>query len=268
MLARLLALLLTLAPLPAGAAERIVVFAAASLATAMDAAAAGWRAAGGAELVLSYAGTPALARQIEAGAPADIFVSASADWMDVLAARGLVRGATRRDLFGNRLVLVAPAEAAGAAGGPVGEIGPGFDLSGRLGGGRLAMALVAAVPAGIYGREALVSLGLWEGVEGRLAEADNVRAALALVAAGEAPLGIVYATDARAEPRVTVIGRFPAASHAPIRYPAALLAASAHPGAAEFLDYLSGPAAQAVFAAAGFEPAGFGPTGSEQAGGP
>ncbi len=245
-----LAFVLSLAAAPAAAADRITVFAAASLKTALDRIAADWE---GAEVVLSYAGSSALARQIEAGAPADIFISASPDWMDALAGQGLIRPETRVDLLGNSLVLVR--HGAGAA--PV-EIGADFDLLAALGDGRLAMALVDAVPAGIYGREALTALGFWDSVAARVAQADNVRAALALVALGEAPLGIVYATDARAEPRVSVAAVFPADAHAPIVYPAALTA-EADPDSAGFLAYLQSEAARAVFAAEGFATPGAAP---------
>ncbi len=234
-------------------ADRVTVFAAASLGTALDEIAAGWEKATGHEVVASYAGTPQLARQIEAGAPADLFLSASVAWMDALAAQGLIVAESRRDLLGNTLVLVAHGE--GAA--PV-AIGPGLDLAGLLGGGRLAMALVDSVPAGQYGREALESLGLWTAVEPSVAQADDVRAALALVARGEAPYGIVYGSDAVADDRagddVTVVGTFPEGSHAPIRYPAALVAGRDSPAAAAFLDHLSSPEARAVWERLGFAP--------------
>lgn len=231
----------------AASAERLTVFAAASLKGALDAAAAAWEGQGGAEVAISYAGSSALARQIEAGAPADVFVSASADWMDHVAALGLIRPETRTDILSNTLVLIRS-----GAGAPPVAIGPGFDLAGALGGGRLAMALVDAVPAGIYGREALTALGLWEGAAGSVAQTADVRGALALVASGEAPLGIVYATDAAAEPAVSVVGTFPEDSHAPIVYPAAVLSEGAHPGAEAFLAFLRTDTAQAAFEAAGF----------------
>jgi molybdate transport system substrate-binding protein len=232
---------------PARAAEEVVVFAAASLKTALDEVAAGFEATTGHAVTISYAGSNALARQILAGAPADLFLSAAPDWMDAVEQAGLVVPGTRADLLGNRLVLVAHGRAAA----PV-TIGPGLDLAGLLGGGRLAMATVDAVPAGRYGKAALATLGLWEGVAAQVVQAENVRAALALVALGEAPLGIVYATDAAAEPRVTVIATFPAGSHPPIVLPAALLTGAADPADRAFLAALSGPAAAAVFAAQGF----------------
>lgn len=246
MLLRVLALAMLLAA-PARAAE-ITVFAAASLRTALDAAAAEWRAATGDEVALSYAATPALARQIEAGAPADIFIAASADWMDELERQGLIVPGARRDFFGSRIVLVAHGGGSAAE-----DIGPDFDLAGRLGDGRLAMAMVDSVPAGIYGRQALESLGLWDAVAPRVAQAENVRAALALVATGEAPYGIVYATDAVAEPRVSVAGTFPDGSHDPIVYPGAIIEGSPAPDAARsFLDWLASSQARAIFAAQGF----------------
>ena len=227
-------------------AERLTVFAAASLTDAMAAVEAGFEAATGHEVAVSLAGSSALARQIEAGAPADVFISANPGWMDELEAAGRLAPGTRVDLLRNALVLIA--HGPGAA--PV-EIGPGLDLAARLGEGRLAMALVEAVPAGIYGKAALERLGLWEDVAPRVAQADNVRAALALVATGAAPYGIVYATDARAEDDVTAIGTFPAETHPPILYPAAAIAGAEGPAAA-FLDYLAGPEARAAFEAEGF----------------
>lgn len=237
---------------PAASAE-ITVFAAASVAPALEEAAAPWARETGHAVTVAPAASSALARQIAQGAPADLFVSASSEWIDWLAARGLVAENTRRPLMGNRLVLVGH----GADGPTPVTLAPGDDIAARLGAeGRLAMALVAAVPAGIYGREALGWLGQWETLAPRVAQADNVRAALALVALGEAPLGIVYATDAAAEPRVHVVGTFPPESHAPIVYAGAAVAGSAAPeAAAELLDWLGGEAAADVFAAHGFSPA-------------
>lgn len=232
-----------LLPLAASAGQ-ITVFAAASLKTALEEVATGWQAETGHRAVLSFAGSSALARQIEAGAPADLFLSANRDWMDRLEELGLLRPGSRGDLLGNQLVLVGPA---GTASQPLDST-----LVGALNGGRLAMALVDAVPAGIYGKAALIHLGLWDLLEPHVAQADNVRAALALVAMGEAPLGIVYATDATAEPRVGVAAEFPADSHPPITYPVAILAESRAAEAQGFLDYLNGPVAKAVFLRHGF----------------
>ncbi|MEY4982587.1 MAG: hypothetical protein RIR62_853 [Pseudomonadota bacterium] len=232
------------------AAEEITVFAAASLKNALDAIAADWGAATGHSAVIAYDGSAKLARQIQQGAPADVFISAAVDWMDVLQDEGLIRPETRRDLLGNRLVLVAH----GAA--PAVEIAAGMDLKGMLRGGKLAMGQVDSVPAGQYGKAALERLGLWDAVAADVAQVDNVRAALALVAQGEAPLGIVYASDAVADDEggdaVSVIGTFPADSHPPIRYPAAVIAASDKAAAQDFLDFLSTDAAKAVFVAQGF----------------
>ncbi|TNC70973.1 molybdate ABC transporter substrate-binding protein [Rubellimicrobium roseum] len=231
-------------------ADQVTVFAAASLRTALDGIAADWGAANGHEVVLSYAGTPQLAHQIEAGAPADLFLSASTDWMDDLQSKELIVADSRRDLLGNTLVLVAHGEAE-----PV-EIGPGLDLPGLLGDGRLAMALVDSVPAGVYGKEALTTLGLWNAVAPQVAQSENVRAALALVASGEAPLGVVYGSDAVASQaageEVSVLGTFPADSHSPIAYPAALVAGRETPAAEAFLGHLASPEARAVFEAQGF----------------
>lgn len=227
-------------------AETITVFAAASLTTALTRVANAFEADSGHEVVLSFAGSSVLARQIQLGAPADIFLSANSDWMDLLQAGDLIDRDSRRDLLGNTLVLIAHGDAD-----PV-EISPDLDLPAMLGSGRLAMALVEAVPAGIYGRAALQSLGLWDAVAPQVAQTDNVRAALALVALGEAPLGIVYATDARAEPDVTVIASFPPDSHPPISYPVARLYGPAGDGADALMAFLQGAEARALFEAEGF----------------
>ena len=191
------------APLIA-AAGRITVFAAASMKTALDAVAADWEADSGNTAVISYAGSSILAKQIQQGAPADLFISASSDWMDALDRDSLLRPGTRRDLLSNHLVLIA-----NGAGALVVTIAPGMDLAGLLGDGKLAMALVDSVPAGVYGKASLVSLGLWDNVRAKVAQVDNVRAALRLVASGETPFGIVYATDAHADPAVSIVGTFP-----------------------------------------------------------
>ncbi|MCB1477448.1 MAG: molybdate ABC transporter substrate-binding protein [Rhodobiaceae bacterium] len=228
-------------------ADEIVVFAAASLKEAMDEISAGFAKETGHSAIISLAGSSALARQIQQGAPADIFISANAAWMDVLEKDGLIDPASRFDLLNNSLVLVAHGRDAD----PV-DIAPGMDLAGILGDGRLAMALVDAVPAGIYGKAALQSLGIWEQVAPKVAQADNVRAALALVSAGEAPMGIVYMTDAIADENVSVAGTFPAGTHPPIVYPAAAVAESDNPLTARFLEYLKGAAARAAFQSRGF----------------
>lgn len=230
----------------AALADTVTVFAAASLTDALAALEPAFEATTGHDLVLSLAGSSALARQIQQGAPADVFLSAHPDWMDVLEADGLIDPGTRRDLLGNSLVLVAHGAAEPQ------EISAELDLPEMLGQGWLAMALVEAVPAGIYGRAALSSLGLWEAVAPQVAQTDNVRAALALVALGEAPLGIVYGSDAVAEPRVSVIGTFPANSHPPITYPVARLSSSRGEAPVAFLAFLTGPEARAAFEAQGF----------------
>jgi molybdate transport system substrate-binding protein len=232
---------------PASAQENVTVFAAASLKNALDEINAAWKADTGKQATISYAGSPALARQIEQGAPADIFISADLDWMAYLSERNLTRKATEMRLLGNRIVLVAPAGDAAAV-----DIAPGFDLATVLGDGRLAMANVDAVPAGKYGKEALERLGAWAGVEGKVAQAENVRAALALVATGEAPLGIVYRTDAAAEPKVKIVGTFPEYSHTPIVYPAAELADAKSADTSAFLAFLQTDHARSLFEKQGF----------------
>jgi molybdate transport system substrate-binding protein len=233
----------------AAAHATLTVLAAASLKEALDEAAAAWRAGGGEPTAISYAASSALARQVEHGAPADVFISADRDWMDYLEQRALLRPGTRVDWLRNTLVLVAPAAAAAAAPLP---LAPGFPLAARLGGGRLAVGDPDHVPAGKYAKAALQWLGAWAQVEARLARADNVRGALNFVARGEAALGIVYRTDAAAEPRVRIVGTFPAAAHAPIVYPAAVLAAAARPEAARFLAFLRSPRALAILERHGF----------------
>ena len=228
------------------------VFAAASLKEALDDAAQAWSKRSGARPVISYASSAALARQIEQGAPADVFVSADEDWMDWAEARRLLRPGTREKLLSNRLVLVAPAAAPPAAL----RLAPGVPLAAALGtDGRLALGDVASVPAGRYARAALEALGAWPSLAGRLAQTENVRAALTLVARGEAPLGVVYATDARAEPRVRVVDAFPETTHPPVVYPVAVLAAARSAKAQPFVDFLRSPEGRAIFAARGFAPA-------------
>jgi molybdate transport system substrate-binding protein len=245
---RLAVLLLSLlAPAVHAEGKGLTVFAAASLANVLQKAGDAYTAQAQVPVTFSFAASSALARQVEAGAPADAFVSADQDWMDYLQSRALVVADTRVNVAGNELVLVAPAASAVAL-----KIAPGFALAAALGGsGRLAVADPASVPAGKYAQAALVSLGAWAGVEGRLAAAENVRAALNFVARGEAPLGIVYATDAKAEPRVRVVDTFPAATHPPITYPAAAMP-SGGPGAAAFIRFLASPAGQAIFRQDGF----------------
>ncbi len=237
--------------LPAGPAvaqgRPTLVFAAASLKNALDDVAAQYGKATGKAVSISYGASSALAKQIVAGAPAEIFISADLDWMDYLDQRHLVKPDTRRNLLGNELVLVAPADRAA----PV-TIAPGFPLARLLAGGKLAMADTSAVPAGKYGKAALEKLGVWDSVSGSIAQAENVRAALALVARHEAPFGIVYKTDAAAEPGVKIAGVFPADTHPPIIYPAALTAESKSADAAAFLAYTESAAATPLFEKQGF----------------
>ncbi|MFZ5961806.1 molybdate ABC transporter substrate-binding protein [Thalassococcus sp. BH17M4-6] len=250
MIARLMALIVVLALAGTAQAERLTVFAAASLGDALREAADLWQDETGDVVTLVPAGSSALARQIAAGAPADLYISAHPGWMDWLQERELIRADTRRDLIGNSLVLVGHG---GARIAPR-AITAKTDIAALLPHeARLAMALVDAVPAGLYGKAALVWLGQWESLAPHVAQADNVRAALALVALGETPLGIVYATDAAAEPRVHVLGTFPPQSHPPIRYPAAVTAETPVPdAAAAFLDWLAGPEAGRIWADHGF----------------
>lgn len=229
--------------------DGVLVFAAASLKNALDDAIKTYTKETGTKVTASYAASSALAKQIEQGAPAQLFISADLDWMDYLQERSLIVTDSRKNLLGNSLVLVAAKDS------QVGEvaIGQGFDLAKLLGGGRLAVGEVKAVPAGRYAKAALESLGTWSSVEGKLAQAENVRAALALVARGEAPLGIVYKTDAASDPTVKIVGTFPADSHPPIIYPAAVTKVGDGSGAAAFLKFLGGPAAKGAFEKQGFE---------------
>jgi molybdate transport system substrate-binding protein len=238
------------APFAAATAQAadVTIFAAASLKNALDDAAAAYKEKTGKPLTISYAGSSQLAKQIESGAPADIFFSADLDWMDYLAERNLIAPASRVTLLGNTLVLVAPKDATVAL-----EIGKDFPLAAALGDdGKLAMASIDSVPAGKYGKAALTALGVWDAVEPHVAQADNVRAALTFVAKGEAPFGIVYGTDAHAEPDVKVVGTFPEDSHPPIVYPVARIAASDNPDAKAFLDWLVTPEARPNFEGQGF----------------
>ncbi|MGZ3275235.1 MAG: molybdate ABC transporter substrate-binding protein [Caulobacteraceae bacterium] len=242
-----LALLLTVGlGLPALAQGPITIFAAASLKNALDQASAQYaRESGAPPAKISYAASSALARQIEQGAPADLFISADSDWMDYLATKGLIRPATRVDLFTNHLALIAPKNSSAKL-----DIRRGFPLARALGEGRLAMA-GPEVPAGKYGEASLTALGVWDQVKDRTARGENVRAALQFVARGEAPFGIVYDTDALNEPAVKIVGLFPDASHPKIVYPGVAL--TANPQAAAFLAWLHGPKG-----AAAFKPFGFG----------
>ncbi|HXF79990.1 MAG TPA: molybdate ABC transporter substrate-binding protein [Usitatibacter sp.] len=243
---RKLAALLLLAAAPFARAETITVFAAASLRESLDAAAKPFEAATGNKVVVSYAASNALARQIEAGAPATLFVSADLDWVDYVDKRGLTVPGTRVNLLGNDLVLVAPAASTASV-----KIAPGFDIARALGDGRLALANPDAVPAGKYAKAALASLGAWASVERRVAPAENVRAALALVSRNEAPLGIVYRTDAMADKGVRIVDAFPAGSFPAIVYPMVELKGST-PATHALAAYLASPATRPVWEHYGF----------------
>jgi len=225
----------------------VVIFAAASMKNALDEIAAEWQRQTGKKVAISYAASNTLIKQIEQGAPADIFISADLDWMDYGQQKGLIKPDTRWNLLGNRLVLIAPKDSKVSV-----ALAPGLDLARLLEGGRLAVANVDAVPAGKYGKAALEKLGAWNGVKDRIAQGESVRAALIFVARGEAPLGIVYQTDAAAEPRVKIVGTFPEDTHPPIVYPISLTKESTSADAAAFLNYLRSPAARPAFERQGF----------------
>lgn len=225
----------------------LTVFAAASLKEALDDAAAAYRKQTGVPVRVSYAASSALARQIEQGAPADVFFSADLEWMDYLQQRNRLDVATRRSLLGNRLVLIAPRASKAQV-----DLRRPATLLAALGDGRLAVGQTRTVPAGKYAKASLESLSLWNGVRPRLAESESVRAALMLVARGETPLGIVYASDAKAEPGVRVVATFPEDSHPPIVYPVAALRGARAAQAARFVQWLASPAADALFTKRGF----------------
>jgi molybdate transport system substrate-binding protein len=233
---------------PAAAQQKsITVFAAASMKNALDDANAAFTKASGVKVVASYDASSALIRQIEAGAPADAFVSADLKWMDYGVLKKVIDNDSRVNLLGNTLVLIAPTDS------KIGNvtIAPGFDLAGLAGDGRIATGDVKAVPVGIYAKEALEKLGVWAAVEPKMAMTSNVRAALVLVARGEAPLGIVYSTDAKVEPGVKIVGTFPEDSHPPIVYPVAATT-NAKPDTAAYLAFLRSPAARSIFERYGF----------------
>jgi molybdate transport system substrate-binding protein len=245
-----LALTLTQVGLASGASaqsKELVVFAAASLKTALDTINQRFEHDTGRKVTASYAASSALAKQISAGAPADIFISADLDWMDYLASHNLIQARTRFNLLTNKLVLIAPADSKLSI-----EIAPNFPLAKALGDGRLAMADPSAVPAGKYGKASLEALGVWGSVAAKVAPAENVRAALLYVARRETPLGIVYQTDAAAEPGVKIVGTFPDNTHPPIIYPVAITANASDPDAASYLAYLKSPPAKSAFQDQGF----------------
>jgi molybdate transport system substrate-binding protein len=231
----------------AAQAKDVVVFAAASLKNAVDDIAGQWQRTTGKKAVISYAASNTLIKQIEQGAPADIFISADLDWMDYGQQKNLIKPDSRFNLLRNRLVLIAPKDSSVSA-----NLQPGFDLATLLKGGRLAMGNVDAVPAGKYGKAALEKLGVWDKVKDKIAQAESVRQALLFVSRGEAPLGIVYQTDAAADPSVKIVGTFPENTHPPIIYPTALTKESANADAQTFLNYLRSPAARTAFERQGF----------------
>lgn len=233
----------------ANAGKSIIVFAAASLTDALGEIDKGYTAKTGVEVKASFAASSALARQIESGAKAEVFFSADEEWMDYLAQRNLLQPKTRHDVVGNRLVMIAPADSTARI-----DIKPGFSIANVLGdNGRLATGDPDSVPVGKYAQAALTKLGTWDAIAPRLVRAENVRAALAYVARGEAKLGIVYSTDAQAEKRVKVVGTFPENSHPPIRYPIAATTAATADGT-KYVDFVRSKASQEIFKKYGFSP--------------
>jgi len=236
------------APHLAAAQDALTVFAAASLKNALDDANAAFTKATGVKVTASYAASSALAKQIEQGAPADVFISADLKWMDYVADKKSIKADTRFNLLGNKLVLIAPANSKiGAV-----KIGQGFDIAKLAGDGRIAVADTKAVPAGLYAKAALEKLGAWAAAEPKLAQAENVRATLAFVARGETPIGIVYETDAKIEPKVKIVGTFPDDSYPPVTYPAAATASSKNTATTRYLAFLRTSAAKAIFEKYGF----------------
>jgi molybdate transport system substrate-binding protein len=240
-------LLPSAAPAQDAASKPVLFFAAASLQNALKAIAAQWEKETGKKVTFSFAASSALAKQIESGAPADLFASADLKWMDWAQEKKLVKAETRKKLLGNSLVLIASTDNKEAL-----KIAPNFPLATAIGDSRLATGTPGTVPVGTYAKAAMTALGVWDQVSPKIAATDNVRAALALVAKGEAKYGIVYKTDANAEKAVRVVDTFPANTHEPIVYPFAVTAVSANPDAAAFLAYLSTPAAVKIFEAEGF----------------
>jgi molybdate transport system substrate-binding protein len=243
-----LAVALAFAPGMAHAQNSVVIFAAASLKNALDEIAATWsKDTGKPAPKISYAASSALAKQMEQGAPADMFISADLDWMDYVQGKNLIKNDTRFNLLGNKIVIIAPKDSKTTSLAIRGD-----DLAKALAGGRLSMANVESVPAGKYGKAALEKLGAWNAAKDSIAQAENVRAALLLVGRGEAPLGIVYSTDAAAEPNVRIVATFPDDSHPPIIYPAALTKESSNADARAFLDFLRSAKARSAFEKQGF----------------
>jgi molybdate transport system substrate-binding protein len=236
------------APHPAAAQEALTIYAAASMRNALDDVNAAFTKATGVKVTASYEASSALARQIEQGAPADVFISADQRWMDYANEKKLIQPDTRVNLLGNKLVLIAPKDSKLDNV----RIGQGFDIAKLAGDGRIAVADVRAVPAGLYAKAALEKLGAWAAAEPKLAMAENVRATLAFVARGETPIGIVYETDAKVEPKVKIVGVFPDGSHPPVTYPVAATATSKNAATPRYLTFLRGNTAKAVFEKYGF----------------
>lgn len=236
------------APRPAAAQDTMTVFAAASLRNALDEVDAAFTQSSKVKVTASYEASSSLAKQIEQGAPADVFISADLRWMDYVASRKLIRPDTRVNLLGNKLVLIAPKDS------KIDQvaIGKGFDLAKLAGDGRIAVADVKAVPAGLYAKAALETLGAWQAAEPKLAMGENVRATLAFVARNETPLGIVYATDAKVEPKVKIVGVFPDGSYPPVTYPAAVTTAAKSAAAEKYIGFLRSAGAKAIFEKYGF----------------
>jgi molybdate transport system substrate-binding protein len=248
LLGAVLALAGSVAP-STGSAQNVTVFAAASLKEALDEEAGRFEADTGQHVVVAYGASSALAKQIEAGSPAALFISADLEWMDYLEQRSLLVPGSRTKLLGNSLVLIAPAKSGASL-----KIARGFGLAAALGAEKIAIANPDGVPAGKYAKEALQWLGVWSGVEKQAVRAENVRGALALVARGEAAFGVVYRTDALAEKSVRIVDTFPESSHAPIVYPIALVKTANARAAAAFADFLRSPAARTIWSTYGFVP--------------
>ncbi|MDO9413418.1 MAG: molybdate ABC transporter substrate-binding protein [Pseudolabrys sp.] len=242
-----IAALLFAAAQPLAAQEAITVFAAASMKNALDDTNAAFTKATNIKVTASYAASSALAKQMESGAPADVFISADLNWMDYVAAKNLIKAGSRYNLLGNKLVLVSGKDSKIDNV----KIEQGFDIARLAGDGRIAVADVKAVPAGLYAKAALEKVGAWAAAEPKLAQAENVRATLAFVARGETQIGIVYETDAKVEPNVKIAGFFPEGSYPPVVYPVAATT-SAKPDAAKYLDFLRSSSAKAIFEKYGF----------------
>jgi len=244
---RIAALALSLALAPAAWADNITVFAAASLKEALDAVVHAYEANGKDHVTISYSGSNALGRQIENGAPADIFISADEDWIDYVVQRNLALAGSRTNLLANDLVLIAPAASKVQL-----KLAPGVNIAAALGNGRIALANPDAVPAGKYAKAAFTALGAWSAIEGKVAATDNVRAALALVSRGEVPLGVVYRTDAIVDKGVRIVDTFPAGTHPPVVYPMVRLKRGTSSSVTALLTYLASPEALITFKQFGF----------------